>query len=412
MKKINFVNALLCCLCFEAIGQTNATIYDPYIGVISISPCCPYSTNNPPFVPVSGTATFIIGAKPDPNDAMTLPNYAPISWGNTEGCTSQACKLVVTISTTVSKTIITGVPTSGSFVGKFDWVLSNSNTLVGTQKSDVDGGNINPGTEGNIIVPISHISPSTIDDPVNQTHPCNQPGNNCTLGFTKGFNGVVVNLQPPSQDLPFSNDYPPSLQTDDNNGAYGYARTALPIQYIDFSLVDKQERGIQVLWKTVGEKNTKNFEIERSYNSNEWQLVGIVPSAGISTGERNYELYDNTFANKSKIYYRIKQVDSDGKFEQTKIKSINLTVRSNNSLVGYPNPARDIYHLTFNSKNEEKMGIEILSITGQIVSKKSILSSKGENYHDLNLGNLSQGTYFIRLVGKDFNETLKVVRME
>jgi len=135
MKK-NFITLFSLCLFSQIYGQT---FYDPYVGVVTMTPSSPYATITPPFVPVTGTATVIIGSNPGGN--------SPVQWGSNitlpEGpCTASSCKLQVRISTTDPYTIITNTPSSGSWFDKFTWFKSSNYLLVGTQKDSTSGGSI------------------------------------------------------------------------------------------------------------------------------------------------------------------------------------------------------------------------------------------------------------------------------
>lgn len=389
----------------------NAQINDPYVNLLSLSPNSPYATNNLPFVAVSGSATFRIGAQAN-------PQYDDLEWGTNTGCTDEACKLKVTVIPTSGKTIITGIPTSGTFSNKFDWVILPDGSLLGTQKEGASGliespnggSGSNPGTQGTnwgtVVVPIQHIAPSTILDPVGQTHPCSVPGNLCTTGFNLGFNGVVVNVQPPTQ--PSNNNQPTA---NDNIGAYVYARTKLPIQYTDLTLVDKQESGIQLLWKTINETNTKEFDIERKYdNSENWLVIGKSNASGNTVGETSYKFLDNTYVYRPKVYYRVKAIDNDGKYTYTNIRSINLAKTADLKMTGYPNPVQNIYHLTFISKKEENLDLSVIDPLGRTVSTKSVSSSEGTNFYDIDVTTLPQGAYIVKLSGADHQETIKFVK--
>ena len=109
-------------------------------------------------------------------------------------------KLSIRITTTSPYTEITAIPSAGTWVKTLPGSWSNSYLLIGTAKDSTSGGSIAVNSSGTIVIPIRH-KPSTVSDPVGQTHPCSVPGNNCTTGFTQGYNGVVVNLQPPSVSI-------------------------------------------------------------------------------------------------------------------------------------------------------------------------------------------------------------------
>lgn len=402
--KRNFITLLLLCLFSQIYGQT---FYDPYVGVVTLTPSSPYATITPPFVPVTGTATIILGSNPGGN--------SPIQWGadthipDGGGCTSSSCKLQVNISTTNPYTIITGTPSDGSWINKFTWFKSGNYLLIGTQKDSTSGGSIAVNTSGTIIVPIQHILPSKITDPVGQTHPCLVPGNNCTTGFTQGYNGIVVNIQPPSD--PSVNNQPTA---NDNNGAYVYARTLLPVQILNLNSIDRMEKGIQLLWKTLNESNSKHFEIQRMYGGerNTWMAVGTLPASGNTQTEKYYKFLDQTFAKTEKIFYRIKEIDNDGTFKYTDIKSIQLKEYNKLQLNGYPNPVNETYHLNLNVKEDSDLSVELIDILGRSVSKESIQAKAGFNNHDIHFGGLSGGTYFIKVTGTEMNNSLTVVKID
>jgi hypothetical protein len=64
----------------------------------------------------------------------------------------------------------------------------------------------------------------------------------------------------------------------------------------------------------------------------------------------------------------------------------------------YPNPAIDELNLKFNSKNAEKLSIDILDLTGQLVQQETKFTTKGIQTCSLNTGNLPNGYYLIRIV--------------
>jgi hypothetical protein len=64
----------------------------------------------------------------------------------------------------------------------------------------------------------------------------------------------------------------------------------------------------------------------------------------------------------------------------------------------YPNPANDELNLKFNSKHTEKLSIDILDLTGQLVQQETKFTTKGIQTCSLNTGNLPNGYYLIRIV--------------
>lgn len=399
MKKYLIVLILMCC-----IGNLlSQTFYDPYVGTLTMSPNSPFSSIVPPFVPVTGTATVIIGSNSTGN--------SPIQWGSNitlpDGpCTSSGCKLSIRITTTSPYTEITAIPSAGTWVNKFTWLLSNSYLLIGTAKDSTSGGSIAVNSSGTIVIPIRHIKPSTVSDPVGQTHPCSVPGNNCTTGFTQGYNGVVVNLQPPS--VPSVDDQPTA---NDNNGAYVYARTLLPISELKFSAQLQSINSAILDWSTLTEYNTKEFVIERMMDSEkEFKKVGIVGAIGNSTKTTNYNLVDHLPDNFAKAYYRIKQMDQNESFIYSQIKVVSK-LQDKFSVLVYPNPTSSSINFQIESRNDDVISkIQLYDQLGRKLKEHSFVASKGSNLVQIPIEELPSGTYIVQVSGKDVSESLRVIK--
>ncbi|MBL0110859.1 MAG: T9SS type A sorting domain-containing protein [Saprospiraceae bacterium] len=140
--------------------------------------------------------------------------------------------------------------------------------------------------------------------------------------------------------------------------------------------------------------------------------IGKTPAAGQSSKELTYSYSDVTYAQRDKIYYRIKQVDVDGTFTYTDIKGIELKKNSQVKLDGYPNPVKDLYHLTITGAKDDKVSIDVYDILGRSVSRKTLSIVKGANYHDLNMGTYTPGTYIVRVSSAEINESMTVVKVD
>jgi len=67
------------------------------------------------------------------------------------------------------------------------------------------------------------------------------------------------------------------------------------------------DNGIELNWATLSETNNKGFEIQRSDDATNWEVLGFVEGQGNSRDEINYSFIDK---NPEKVnYYRLNQVD-------------------------------------------------------------------------------------------------------
>lgn len=74
-----------------------------------------------------------------------------------------------------------------------------------------------------------------------------------------------------------------------------------------------------------------------------------------------------------------------------------------NELIIYPNPVKDICHISLKGSNSSKSDIRIIDIQGKLVMKTILTES------DLNLSHLKPGLYFITLTDNNKNYTKKII---
>jgi len=89
-----------------------------------------------------------------------------------------------------------------------------------------------------------------------------------------------------------------------------FSAIALPVELTAFD-VEVDDNINRVYWSTASEQNSDYFEVERSLNGADWDVVGRVQSAGNSSASQHYELNDREFE-RTINYYRLSQVDFDG----------------------------------------------------------------------------------------------------
>jgi hypothetical protein len=93
----------------------------------------------------------------------------------------------------------------------------------------------------------------------------------------------------------------------------------------------------------------------------------------------------------------------------TSVKEINYDIL--NSLTYYPNPVKDNLNLVFNLKQDALVDVSILNLTGQEIMRNSYSLNEGSNTLNLNMGNLSSGMYFIRIITNNSNAAnFKIVK--
>lgn len=162
-------------------------------------------------------------------------------------------------------------------------------------------------------------------------------------------------------------------------------------------------------WETFSETNNQGFEIEQSTNGTNYKRVGFVNGNGTTTKSQSYQ-FTTANLNLGKHYFRIRQVDFDGRSQLS--NSIALNVTSSEILVElYPNPTRDIAHISMNAMKDDWVQVELISPLGQSI--RTIFEGRvfaGEKITEsFDTSRLPSGMYHVRLKGARSNETFKLM---
>ena len=144
-------------------------------------------------------------------------------------------------------------------------------------------------------------------------------------------------------------------------------------------------------WKTTNEINTSHFEVQRSKDGINFTKIGMVQAANI-TGINNY-FFTDAAPLLGNNYYRLKQIDMDGRFTYSKI--VTITFQSIiNSLIIYPNPVVDWLYLQY-PITTEMVALQILDNKGAVVKTATL---QGVGTQKVLVQTLSKGMYWVRLI--------------
>jgi hypothetical protein len=169
------------------------------------------------------------------------------------------------------------------------------------------------------------------------------------------------------------------------------------------------ENLVNIQWTTQSETNSLKFEVEKTVDFTNWQLVGSRDAAGNSSTEKHYSLNDE--AVEYEVYYRLKQIDQNGTFEYYNLGLANC--EGTNQLMVFPNPTRGLVTLRYFS-NEEIQGasIEIVDVYGKLISSKPTSIVDGSNEFVIDLTNYADATYFIHIrTQQGLLKPVKIVKM-
>lgn len=164
----------------------------------------------------------------------------------------------------------------------------------------------------------------------------------------------------------------------------------LPVTFTNYD-VKCNDKGALLTWATATEQNSDRFEIQRSINGVDWITVDKVKAAGNSADARAYQYLD---LSGGAAFYRIRQVDIDGRFTYTAIKQTNCKT-GQFDVVLYPVPAKDNITVVIKSDNAVRTDLQIMDMGGRTIRIVPVQINKGNNTMNLNVSDLSAGQYIL-----------------
>ena len=160
----------------------------------------------------------------------------------------------------------------------------------------------------------------------------------------------------------------------------------------------------QLNWATAQEKNSFYFDIERSLDGQHFNKIGKILAANNSETTKEYE-YRDLFPDAAIVYYRLKQVDLDGRFTYTPVRKLNF--KEIKDFTTFPNPVNRGEVLNVNVKNYNNAKVELINSIGQIVLNWS--SNNNSNIAIPINAKIPSGQYLLRLIGEKSITTKKIL---
>jgi len=189
-------------------------------------------------------------------------------------------------------------------------------------------------------------------------------------------------------------------------GGGGGGSAPLPVDLIEFTVTAHPIHIAQLNWTTASEINNSHFEVERSYDATNFEVIHFTPGHGSTNEIQEYSHLDNTInPNQNVVHYRLRQVDFDGTEAYSPIKHVEFSTAYTFAEASvYPNPTKGVVTIVFNPKQKRKSHqIIVMDNVGRIILK----TTTSNRTIDVNLSGLSSGIYFITL---DSGENFKVVK--
>jgi len=179
--------------------------------------------------------------------------------------------------------------------------------------------------------------------------------------------------------------------------------SGLPSELLSFSASCTENLEVEIKWQTGSENDLDYFNVERSSDGVNWNLIQSVNASGNTNSTVSYTVWDDKIE-KELYYYRLSQYDENGSSKQfDPISSECDFTNSENRITISPNPSEQTIHLEFiSSDKNDNTEITLSDSKGQILFKSTVMVVNGiNNYHLSNL-NLAPGIYYFQISNDNF----------
>lgn len=176
-----------------------------------------------------------------------------------------------------------------------------------------------------------------------------------------------------------------------------YSLAALPVNWLSFTgqHIDKQ---VTLQWSTAQEQNNQGFEVQHSTTGSEFETIGKVAGKGNTSTVSQYSFNTRNYQSGNN-YYRLKQIDLDGRVEYSRIVTITVTEAGNITLA--PNPASGKVTLRFGQPYSKPVTAVITDANGRQVKQQPIQS--GNAITTIYLNGLTSGIYWLSVKDQQGN---------
>ena len=193
-----------------------------------------------------------------------------------------------------------------------------------------------------------------------------------------------------TQTFPFS-QLPPNMQICQS--------IVLPVTILSFDAKYAAANNVKVSWSTTDEVNASYFVVERSSNGSDFTEVAQVNASESANPVHNYSINDQLYnVNSNVVYYRLRIVDKDGKYNYSKIIPVKLD-QPENSISVYPNPVDNYAIVNLYSDKPGNSVLRLIDEAGRQILVKSFTVVAGNNNLTVDqLGHLPKGIYVIQVM--------------
>jgi hypothetical protein len=176
--------------------------------------------------------------------------------------------------------------------------------------------------------------------------------------------------------------------------------------------------GVELHWRTAGERNNYGFYVERSTDGSTWKSLGFVAGAGTTSLGASYQYmdeFDVADPANAHLKYRLLQLDYDGTQKYSPIVEVDFAHAPLLPTLHavFPQPVTGTTNARFTLPEAVRIRLTLHDVTGREVRRiaSDIAYEAGTWVLPVDVTGLPAGVYYLRLFGGEVAQVQKLVVM-
>jgi hypothetical protein len=155
------------------------------------------------------------------------------------------------------------------------------------------------------------------------------------------------------------------------------------------------ENGVDIKWQTASENNSAYFEVERSLDGQNWDEIKTIIAAGNSVSLIDYGVVDTDRIAATR-YYRLNQVDKDGK--STFHGPVSSTCSDEAlTMTLFPNPTSANVSVAIQTETPGMVELTFNSMDGKLITSLTAMVDAGSSILPVNIEGNKVGVYLVNI---------------